>query len=194
MCCVSEWVSDYTHWPSLPEEISQMCTQCSIHPTLEDEGWQTSQAAHIDYPLENVVLSALCWQLLRNFLFLWWSNSLTSLSISVSVQLSRPPSSQFSFLFPPIQPFSSCHPWAGGPGGLSLWEVKGHRGWEGSRQVVWASRSHVNFDLSQRQIMLNSDPRESSLSKSVWNSIQLCRPYSGPDFPLEEKRIPPSQL
>lgn len=48
---------------------------------------------------------------------------------------SRPPSSLLSFLFPPILPFLSCHPWAGG---WSLWEVKGHYGWEGSRQVVRA--------------------------------------------------------
>ena len=51
------------------------------------------------------------------------------------VRPARPASSPLSFLFPPIQPFSCCHPWAGGP---SLWEVKGHRGWEGSRQVVRA--------------------------------------------------------
>lgn len=35
-------------------EISQTCTQGFIHPALGGEGWKTSQAAHIDYPLENV--------------------------------------------------------------------------------------------------------------------------------------------
>lgn len=40
--------------------------------------------------------------------------------------------------FPSIQPSSPHHPWSGGP---SLWEVKGHLGWECSQQVVWALRS-----------------------------------------------------
>lgn len=77
-------------------------------------------------------------KLLRDYLFLWCFISLTSLSHPLA-QPSRPPSFLLSFFFPPIPPFSSCHPWAGG---LSLWEVKGHCGWEGSWQVVWALCTH----------------------------------------------------
>ena len=135
-CLHVRCVTDYTRKdcrPSVSGEISQKCTQCFIHPTLGGKSWKTSQAAHIDYPLENVGWAQYV-KLLRNFSFLWWFISLTSLSIPL-VQPSRPPSSLLSLLFPPIQPFSSCHPWAGG---LSLREVKGHHGWEGSRQVVRA--------------------------------------------------------
>lgn len=71
-------------------------------------------------------------KLLRKFL--WWFISLTSLSI-LPLHSSHPPWSPLSFLFPPIQSFSSCHSWAGGP---SPWEVKGHFGWEGGWQVVRA--------------------------------------------------------
>lgn len=111
--------------------------------------------------------------------------SLTSLSIPL-VQPSRPPSSSLSFLFPPIQPFSSCHPWAGG---LSLWEVKGHRGWEGSRQVVRAPCSP--FPTAHVKCCWTLTPVGPHSQKSVWNAIQPARPYSGPDSPWEEKRIPP---
>lgn len=37
----------------------------------------------------------------------------------------HPPTFIFAPPFPSIQPFSSRHPWSGGP---SLWEVKGHLG------------------------------------------------------------------
>ncbi|TKS78366.1 ADP-ribosylation factor-like protein 15 [Collichthys lucidus] len=47
------------------------------------------------------------------------------------------------------------------------------------------------FSHSPRQMQLNPDPSGSSLSKSVWNAVQAARPYSGLDFPLEEKRISP---
>lgn len=45
-----------------------------------------------------------------------------------------------------------------------------------------------------RQMQLNPDPSGSSLPKSVWNAIQPARPYSGLDFPLEEKRISPISI
>lgn len=129
--------------------------------------------AQIDYPLENVrqIFKEQYVKLLRWFIS------------HIFVSPACPPSSLLSFFFPPIQPFSSCHPWAGG---LSLCEVKG--------QSVGCAGIMLAVSHRPRQMLLNPDLSGSSLLKSVWNAIQSVRPYSGLDFPLEEKRISPFQL
>lgn len=77
--------------PSVSGEILQSPTQCVIHPTLEGEGWESTEAVlkHIDYPLENArwALEAQYVKLLRNFAFLWWFISLTSLYVQPSAHL-----------------------------------------------------------------------------------------------------------
>lgn len=55
VCVCVEWmITQKDCRPSVSGEISEMRTQFFSNPTLGGKGWKISQAAHIDYPLENV--------------------------------------------------------------------------------------------------------------------------------------------
>lgn len=160
-------------------EISRTCTQRFLGPTSGGEGWRSSQAARIDYPLENArsTFEAQYVKLLRD--------------VCLMVYLRPSPPTFICLLSIPFShPYSLSHPVTPPRGGRWSRPFGRLRGTVGERaffvQVSVGTRARL-FP----QMPLNSDPIRSLPFKSVWSAIQPARPYSGRDFPLEDKREPP---
>lgn len=126
------------------------------------------------------MMSVRCSQLLSIisfFVFVW------------PTRTAHPPTLIFPPPFPSIQPFSSRHPWSGGP---SLREVKGHFGWEGSRQVVWAPRlPFPTAGVKRRWTLTPPGPHSPNLCETQFRQPD---PIHVQTFHWRRKESHPSQL